>query len=754
MRSKFKYINLTIFSLFWIFAHAIAEKKSLFKEIPFPTTAQFIAELSDSFPELAKIKNLSPGVVEIAIAHYFKEKSAERFYFNWKNFNERLHEYFCEFPQKKAEHVKLAHEHIEKFAANTRWHLPMKDLAGNTVSAYEFRHLARQSKIPDVALTYYIKNQDPKYLDYFITQVRSLNTAFTREAVEIGGNAVYEVFRAGKRIHHWLFNHHAFLASKKYQPKDQLLLIRTFLHHGQILFRETQKFKYGNHQTRGLVALFEIATLFPEFKSAARWRKHALEGLLWHMEHEINADGFQFERSGHYHKGDIENYLKVYQLAQINQIELPETFTNKFKAMFTVLTKLAMPNGQIPVLQDDTDEGSETEADISEPMAVGAMIFSEPVFRYFAGETLPANFYWLLTAAQLNKFKDMPRQKPEFGSLALEQTGYYVMRDGWQKNSRYMIISAGMEKRKPDHQHGDVLGIIAYSKGSVILPNYKVKYNRPNFPFLKNSWAKNVALVDSQLQGREWNPNRGGSGFGKWKILPEAQVKCWSDDEQVSYFRGEHNGFENLGVTYEREVLFVKKGFWLIRDIFESNAEHLYQQVWQGHWKQVNNSHIVQSLGKNRSINLIQLGDISPEILQSFFGQHQNNVFQTRVTGNFKYTTLIIPDNIQQSADQTIKFADFEIQNKGEFSLASSLKIRLETIVKKSYHPILMLGVRELEYRGRVVNFPQPVHLYVLNTASDEVSLKILGKEIEKVNFQNLFPNVQLNCGSILKFKI
>lgn len=91
-----------------------------------------------------------------------------------------------------------------------------------------------------------------------------------------------------------------------------------------------------------------------------------------------------------------------------------------------------------------------------------------------------------------------------------------------------------------------------------------------DFRFWKNSWVKNVALVDSIPQGQGWTPNRGGSGFGKWAMLPQPEVIEWKTSDQYDYFLGSHNGYESLGVNYFREVLFIKEGFWIIRDHFQS----------------------------------------------------------------------------------------------------------------------------------------------------------------------------------------
>lgn len=715
---------------------------------PFPENHMFFEALDDQLVKSLGLSGLKDDEAVNRLADYFKKKAAKRYYFNWTYFRKRFNQYLDLFPEKRTVHLKLAAEHMSDFPAETSWQLPMTNLHGKPVTAYQFRHLARQSKIPDLAISYYLEDEEAKYIEYFVEQVKSLQKAIAQKKLEQGGNAVFEVFRAGKRVHHWLFTHHLFLATPNYSEQDQLLLIKMFWYHGQVLFKNSQRFRYGNHQTRGLVALFEIAALFPEFKQSKKWMRHALEGLQWHLDHEINEDGLQFERSGHYHKGDIENYLRVYQLAKINRIALPESYEKKFKSMFEVLVKLAMPNGSMPVMQDDTDGGSKIEADISEPLAVGAMIFNEPTFRYFASDKPPANFYWLLTNDQITDYQALPSRAPEgLGSLALEQSRYYVMRDGWQLDNNYMLISAGVEKRKPDHQHADVLGVYVYSGGNVVLPNYKVRYNRSDFQFLKNSWAKNVALVDSQPQGLKWQGNRGGSGFGKWEHLPNPSVHCWFVGDEVNYFYGSHDGFENLGVQYSRQILFIKNGFWFIQDNFQSENQHTYQQVWQGHFKKRKDNWLEQKLRDGHSFHIVQFTKETYQIYQHSFREHQNNVFQIKEKGNYAFPTFLIPWKIEMDNGSSLKFADYRISKESEVELKPNLKIKMQTLVERKDSPFLLLGVRELEYKEERIAFKEPVQIQILRSNDREVTLKFFG------SFEGIFiNNKELKCTSVIKF--
>jgi len=611
-----------------------------------PSDAELLAGLRPCLPALAEVYALrDQGQTEEALhrlAGYLREQSACRYYFDWQRFGELFAAYCKRYPLKRSEHLRLAREQMTTYPADTEWMLPFRNLQGKEVTAYELRHLARQNKSRDIALMHHYE-RDTRYLHYWLAQVEDLNRAFKEGAYDQAGNAIYENLRGGMRVQNWLFAHHVFLAALEYDEQAQLLLIRTLFHHGLMLEKGTQRYRSGNHHTKGLAALFELAVLFGDFRAAEAWRAQAIAGLTRHMHEEINPDGFQFERSVHYHIGDIDNYFRVYQLAQINQIKLPEEFILRFRRMFTALAQLARPDRRLPVLQDDTDAAYSEYNEIYIPMSAGALLFGDPLFRYFAGDAIPAELYWLTRPEQQGRLLQQSGVQPEFSSLALKESGYYCMRSGWEQNDLHMVISAGLSRIKPDHQHGDMLGVVAWANGRDILPNYQVSYNTPEYPFWKNSWVKNVALADSIPLGRKWIPNEGGSGFGKWGVLPTPQVLEWRTAPEFDYFRGTHDSYDSLGIHYFREVLFIKSGFWIIRDHFRSEGIHSWQQMWQGHYQRQNARCVVAQFADGSGLEIIQLDAPADTIL---FGVHRDKgsvLFQTRSTGNYTFTTLLHP---------------------------------------------------------------------------------------------------------------
>ena len=303
----FKFIFLALFSLS-VFGQKIPSRKVI-----------EVSELSKYLKvevqqELSENKKISNSV----LANYFRDKMAERYFFDYKNVAKRFTDYNLLYPEQKENHFVRGNDHLDKFPAKTVWKLPFNYQDGEPVNAYALRHLARQHKMIDIAFLYFYEDKNQKYINYFTDQLASLNRALSTNQYDKieDGNGVYEAFRAGYRVLNWLEIHNLFLGEKSYSDENQLTTIATLLQHGAFLYQDNQEFKSGNHQTRGLSALALVAILLRDFVETDVWYKHAMNLLEEHLRKEINEDGFQFERTIHYHMSDIGNYFYVYQLAK------------------------------------------------------------------------------------------------------------------------------------------------------------------------------------------------------------------------------------------------------------------------------------------------------------------------------------------------------------------------------------------------------------------------------------------------------
>ena len=678
-------------------------------------------------PEVKKELAKKGKVSSSELAQYFREKFSERYFYDWKKFDQRFESYKDIYPEAEKGHTERALDHMAKYNGSTQWELPFNYLFGEPVNAYALRHLARQHKMVDIAFYYNYQNKDPKYIQYFKDQQQSLNEALKAgeyEKIE-DGNGVYEAFRSGYRILNWLRIHNMFLGQESYTDEDQLTTIATLLQHGSHLYETNQKFVSGNHQTRGLSALAMVSILLRDFVNTDQWYNHSMKLLEEHLSREINDDGFQFERTVHYHISDIGNYYYVYQLAKTSKMQVGQFWEDKLKGLFTTLVKVAYPDKSAPVLSDDTDDPWAEKNDISGALTLGYLLFNDPEMGYFANDYVESKMYWYLSESQLKMLDNIEAKKPEYGSFHFPTTGYYIMRDGWNPKNNMMIISAGLDDLKPDHQHGDMLGIQAMANGKVILPNYQVRYYLKDLEMFKNSMTKNVALVDDELQGKQYTSNKGGSGFGKFKELPNPNVISWTTNNVFDVFAGSHDGFANVGVEYSRQVINLKHEFWIVKDNFKSGKPHTYKQVWQGHYSEENGPNLIRATFDDGSgldiYQLIKTDDVKTDGTRG----KEWSVVSKKGKENFSFITVVFPFD---AFDKRIDEDNQDPELRGWKLNASKWKSDNNEMVNLSKGELsIFFAVKTLQFEDTKIEFEEEVDVLVDSTKK-ELKVQLLDR--------------------------
>lgn len=699
--------------------------------------------------------NFKGKITESELANYFRNKFSERFFYDYTSFDLRFTIYKRLYGNK-LHHTKRAQDHLSKYNGDTNWKLPFNYLNGKPVNAYALRHLARQHKMVDIALYYHYNGKDPKYIQYFENQMQSLNAALEKGAYEKieDGNGVYEAFRSGYRVLNWLWIHNMFLNETEYSDKDQLTTIATLLQHGQHLYEKNQKFHAGNHQTRGVSALAMLSILLRDFEGTDKWYELAMERLGEHLDKEINADGFQFERSIHYHMSDINNYYYVYQLAKISNISIDKSFEEKLKSLFTTLVKIAYPDKSAPVLQDDTEIPWADKNDISGSMTLGYLLFEDPEFGYFATNKVNKSMYWFLNNSQIALLNNIQQKKPTYGSLSFDDTHYYVMREGWEKNDNMLVISAGVDDKKPDHQHGDILGIQAMANGQVVLPNYQVRYSLKDFDLFKNSMVKNVALVDDELQGKKWTSNKGGSGFGKFKQLPNPKVIAWKSAKNFDFFAGSHDGFENIDVNYSRQVISVANDFWIVKDAFSGNNPHEYKQVWQGHYTTEESPNLLRATFPDASgLDIYQLQPLDAVTSSGKRGKEWNVVSKKNIT-NFNFITVIFPykgySNRIDELSTEVSLKDWKV-NQSSYASSDKNIISIRNN-KKEY----LFNVKQFSSKNISIQLSDISDLFIENTKEKlilySLATKSITVDVKELTDKKRTKQVILSPGEFLEF--
>lgn len=740
LKNKKLYVMLFLFAM-----------HSLFGQIPSDKIVES-SNLSKYLTQEVKDKLGGDQVSVSDLAKHLRENFSERYFYDWRNFDARFSTYRNLYPEVEKSHTERALDHLSKYSDSTHWKLPFNYQFGDPVNAYALRHLARQHKMIDIAYYYNYQDKNEAYLSYFKSQLKSLNDALQADKYEKieDGNGVYESFRSGYRVLNWLQIHNMFLGEETYTNEDQLTTIATLLQHGAHLYEHNAEFHAGNHQTRGLSALAMLSILLRDFEGTDKWYERAMDLLEQHLAKEINDDGFQFERTVHYHMSDIGNYYYVYQLAKISKLEVNPFWKDQLKSLFITLTKIAYPDKSSPVLSDDTDNPWGETNDISGALTLGYLLFESPKMGYFANKHVESKMFWYVTDEQIEMLENVAGQSPTIKSVEFPNTGYFIMREGWKADDKMMIISAGLDADKPDHQHGDMLGIQAMANGKVILPNYQVRYSLKDLELFKNSMTKNVALVDDELQGKQYTSNKGGSGFGKFKALPNPKAITWRTNGNLNVFIGSHDGFENIGVNYIRQVIYLRDDFWIVKDNFSSEKSHDYKQVWQGHYSLEESPNLIRSTFDNASgLDIYQIKKVDTVTTSGQRGKQWSIVSKKNQT-HFSFITILYPymgysNRIDEDSD-ALQFKDW-ILNDSKWKLEGEDNVSLS-----KGNESLFFSVKNLELSPIKIRFSIAADVFI-KLKDNQLTIQSLNEKDVQVLFKNK-TSILLKPGEEITYEI
>ena len=299
------------------------------------------------------------------------------------------------------------------------------------------------------------------------------------------------------------------------------------------------------------------------------------------------------------------------------------------------------------------------------------------------------------------------------------------------------MISAGVDDLKPDHQHGDILGIQAMSNKKVLLPNYQVRYYLDDLELFKNSLTKNVALVDELLQGQEYTSNKGGSGFGKFKKLPKPIVLKWETGDAIDVFVGSHDGFESTGVSYNRQLIYLKNDFWIVKDNFKSKDKHVYKQVWQGHYSEEHAPNLLRATFDNGSgMDLYQLRAVDENNVGGSRGK-QWNIISKMSEEDFSFITLVYPYNsFDKRIDETQSFTEFkgwELDRTNGISLSKANRTLYFSVEKIHFNELTFEFDKQLDVLIEELDSTLKIKLL----SAEKASLKFKHNGVAKVYVLN-----------------
>ena len=336
-------------------------------------------------------------------------------------------------------------------------------------------------------------------------------------------------------------------------------------------------FSPNTHLTGEALGLFYLGTMLPEFKESNRWRQTGLQILSKQLDKQVQGDGVYFEQSTYYHRYTTDFYLHLRILLSGNEQAIPKTLDLKLQQLLDHLMYIQRPDGRTPLVGDD-DGGrlmkfdDRAANDFRATLATGAAVFGRGDYKFVANgpaqETL-----WLLGAEALAKLDAIPATVPAVQSAAFENSGYYVMRDGWGPDANYLFFDCGRHGvDNCGHAHADALSFELAANGQTFLVDpgtYTYTGSMQLRNWFRGSSAHNTLTVDDESWSKPAGPF-------SWQTIADAHCACWISNWRFDYILATQHRPDNFrtGIQHYREILFLKRDYWVIRDYVESFASH------------------------------------------------------------------------------------------------------------------------------------------------------------------------------------
>jgi hypothetical protein len=392
------------------------------------------------------------------------------------------------------------------------------------------------------------------------------------------------------RVFSWLWTYS--LTADALDDEFHLEWLRSFLDHGRFIERHFEHYSSPyNHLMGEAAALYMLGVYFPEFKDAPRWRSAAATVMTTRLGEQFYDDGGSVEQSTFYHHATVGFFLLAAMAARASGEPMPSGIWPAIERGLDFSLALTQPDGFTPRI-GGADDGKPIRLehlpfwDFRPYLAVGAVLFERPDFKYVAGR-FHEDALWLLGPDGLREFERLRSTPPADVVQVRPASGYYVLRGGWSSQSDYVCFDCGEQAagmrtdNVPNsmHGHADCLSLVAWLEGrAVLMDSGLFSYNAGGAweAHFRETAAHSTARVDGRDQALH-------IGKMAWSNSYRAVPEGWHADDRHQWVVGSHDGYARGpdGVRHRRAV-WLRPGSWLaIYDEFTGSGAHTYDVHYQ-----------------------------------------------------------------------------------------------------------------------------------------------------------------------------
>lgn len=507
---------------------------------------------------------------------------------------------------------------------------------------------------------------DERYARAFVSQASSWSSA---NPLNRGINWASSLEIALRSIS-WLWALHFFAGSTALTPEFSLRFLKQLIAHGKhIETYSSDYFSPNTHLTGEALGLFYLGTALPEFRQASAWKKIGADILSEQFQLQVRDDGVYFEQATYYHRYTADFYIHLAVLARANGLQLPMAIEQRLADMLDHLMWITRPDGFSPLIGDDdggrlVNLGEPRKNDFRDTLALGAVLFGRPDWKWVAGSA-PVEMLWLLGPQYIAAYDEIQAKAPTRQSRSFDAGGYYVMRDGWDRESSYALIDCGPHGALTcGHAHADALAFeyAALGKTWLIDPGtFTYTGDAKQRDEFRSTAAHNTVTVDGESQSVP-------DGMFSWNHVARTTPIDFVPAEGLVYFKGSHDGYERFRdpVTHSRSLAFVKSnddsqseprspGYLAVYDSFIARDRHRYTiryHLSPGCTAVAAGNQVLIAEPEGRRLSITVFSQTMPQAriaetsVSSCYGKRETALvaeFEVEACGPQEFTTFVLP---------------------------------------------------------------------------------------------------------------
>lgn len=338
------------------------------------------------------------------------------------------------------------------------------------------------------------------------------------------------------------------------QTEDRSILdmLKSFYEH-QMYLLQFQSFPPSNKTIAEARTITALGCAFPEFREAPFWREEGERRLLDDLRVQVLPDGASYELTPGYQMAIASWFLEAFEVARKFNHPLGPELEAGIRRMYDWLVAITRPDFSRPSVSDAGSTDSKYGGSIERP---GRVLGSPSAI-------------WVGTEGREGT-------APAYTSIALRDSGYFVLRSGWDRDARYLLFEGGPFGRF--HQHEDMLSIDVYAYGVpfIVDPGITSYFPNPWTTFYRTTAAHNTVLVDGRGQ------NRRRQTVPEWVESARDRTVWRSDDRSdvaVATYDAAYEGLE-ARLSHRRAVMFVKPDYFLVLDELSGEGTRTYEALF------------------------------------------------------------------------------------------------------------------------------------------------------------------------------